>query len=223
MFERALIVEDVTATREWLTGLVHSAFPSAGAYHAGDLRAARDWFAANMATSAKTIALVDIGLPDGSGIDLIREVGGRYPEVELVVTTIYDDDANLLGAMAAGAHSYLLKDRPVDELTALLRRIGGGETALSPPMARRLLDHFRRHASFMTADAAQNGHQSVALTPRENEVLGMIGRGLTLNEAGHALTISSQTVATHVKSIYRKLGITSRAEAALAAARRQLT
>lgn len=221
MFDRALIVEDVAATREWLTGLVHAAFPRAGVYHAGDLRAARGWIAANDAGATRTIALVDIGLPDGSGIDLIRAVAERRRDVEIVVTTVYDDDANLLRAMAAGAHSYLLKDRPADELVSLLRRIGDGETALSPPMARKLLDHFRRHATFVTADAGSCDDPD--LTARETEVLGMIGRGLTLAEAGGALKISGQTVATHVKSIYRKLGITSRAEAALEAVRRQLT
>ncbi|CAN5378401.1 response regulator transcription factor [soil metagenome] len=222
MFECALIVEDIATTREWMTNLVHSAYPLAGVYHAGNLRAARDWFVGNGERAEKTIALVDIGLPDGSGIDLIREVATRHPNVELVVTTIYDDDMNLLKAMAAGAHSYLLKDRPAEELIALLRRIGDGEAALSPPMARLLLGHFRRHATFMTVDVTST-LGGPDLTGRETEVLGMIGRGLTLNEAGRALSISSQTVATHVKSIYRKLGITSRAEAALAATRRQLT
>ena len=104
---------------------------------------------------------------------------------------------------------------------ALLRRIGEGEAALSPPVARRLLDHFRRHATFMTAGAAE--HDEPELTARENDVLGMIARGLTLVEAGKALGISRSTVASHVKTVYRKLGVTSRAEAALEATRRRLT
>lgn len=220
-FEQALIVEDVLATREWLTGLVHAAFERAGVYFASDLRTARAWFAEGGAAGRTTIALIDIGLPDGSGIDLIREVSAAHPHVQLVVTTIYDDDANLLHAMAAGADSYLLKDRPAEEIVALLRRIGAGEAALSPPVARRLLDHFRRHATFMTAGAAE--HDEPELTARETDVLGMIARGLTLAEAGKALGISRSTVASHVKTVYRKLGVTSRAEAALEATRRRLT
>jgi DNA-binding NarL/FixJ family response regulator len=220
-FEQALIVEDILATRQWLTGLVHTAFERAGVYFASDLRTARAWFAEGGAAERRTIALIDIGLPDGSGIDLIREVSTAHPHVQLVVTTIYDDDAHLMQAMAAGADSYLLKDRPADELVALLRRIGDGEAALSPPMARRLLDHFRRHATFMTAGAAESGEPD--LSARESEVLGMIARGLTLNEAGKALGISRSTVASHVKTVYRKLGVTSRAEAALEATRRRLT
>ena len=220
-FEQALIVEDILATRQWLTGLVHTAFERAGVYFASDLRTARAWFADGGATERRTIALIDIGLPDGSGIDLIREVSATHPHVQLVVTTIYDDDAHLMQAMAAGADSYLLKDRPAEELVALLRRIGDGEAALSPPMARRLLDHFRRHATFMTAGATESNEPD--LSARESEVLGMIARGLTLNEAGKALGISRSTVASHVKTVYRKLGVTSRAEAALEATRRRLT
>ena len=223
---RTLIVEDIAATRDWLSGLVHQAFPTTGVYHAATLAEARGWVRANPATDgvggSDVLFLVDLGLPDGSGVDLIRELGDSHPGAQLVVSTIFDDDAHLMQAMAAGAHSYLLKDRPAEELVELLRRIGRGEVALSPPMARRLLEHFRGHATFVTAGTTADSAER-ALTARETEVLRMIGRGLTLAEAGVALAISAQTVATHVKAIYRKLGITSRAEAALEAARRRLT
>jgi len=221
-FRQALVVEDIVATRDWLTGLVHSAFHNVGVYHAGDLRSARAWFAQQPGAGAGTLALVDLGLPDGSGINLIREVRDSHPHAQLVVTTIYADDDHLLRAMAAGAHSYLLKDRPATEIVELLRRVGAGEVAMSPPMARRMLALFRSHAGFMTAGTTATQHED-RLTPRETEVLALIGRGLTLPEASIALGISSQTVASHVKAIYRKLGINSRAEAAMEAVRRQLT
>lgn len=221
-FRHALVVEDISATRDWLTGLVHEAFDDIGVYHAEDLRSAREWFAQRPGDGGDVLALVDLGLPDGSGVDLIREVSGSHPAAQLVVTTVYADDDHLMQAMAAGASSYLLKDRPAEEIVGLLRRIGGGEVALSPPMARRLIDQFRVHAGFMTAGSA-TVLQPEALTRRETEVLAIIGRGLTLPEAGGALGISSQTVASHVKAIYRKLGINSRAEAAMEAVRRKLT
>lgn len=221
--DRTLIVEDIAATRAWLTGLVHDAFPAIGVWHAATMAEARAWAKAN-GDSDGLLFLIDLGLPDGTGIDLIRELTESHPLARLVVSTIYDDDLNLMQAMAAGAQSYLLKDRPAEELAELLRRIGHGEVALSPPMARRLLGHFRTHATFVTAGSSSPGDApEQALTPRETEVLRLIGRGLTLAEAGSALVISAQTVATHVKAIYRKLGITSRAEAALEAARRRLT
>ena len=223
-FLHALVIEDIVVTRDWLSGLLHTAFPNVGVYHAGDLRSAREWFSGHGGDGAGTLALVDLGLPDGSGVDLIREAQLSHPAVHLVVTTVYDDDKHLMLAMAAGAHSYLLKDRPEPELVELLRRIGQGEVAISPPMARRLMDHFRVHANFMTAGAATAARDdAAALTNRETDVLAMIGRGLTLPEAGSALAISGQTVATHVKAIYRKLGINSRAEAAMEAVRRNLT
>ena len=223
-FLHALVIEDIVVTRDWLSGLLHTAFPNVGVYHAGDLRSAREWFSGHGGDGAGTLALVDLGLPDGSGVDLIREAQLSHPAAQMVVTTVYDDDKHLMLAMAAGAHSYLLKDRPEPELVELLRRIGQGEVAISPPMARRLMDHFRVHANFMTAGAATAARDdAAALTNRETDVLAMIGRGLTLPEAGSALAISGQTVATHVKAIYRKLGINSRAEAAMEAVRRNLT
>lgn len=221
-FAQALIVEDIAATRDWLSALVHATFPAIGVYNAADLATARAWVTGAVRTPG-ALYLIDLGLPDGSGVELIREVAKIDPAARLVVTTIYDDDAHLLHAMAAGAHSYLLKDRPREEFADLLQLVGRDEVALSPPMARRLLDHFRHHAAFITAGALSPPDEAVALTTREEEVLRLIGRGLTLLEAGRVLAISPQTVATHVKSVYRKLGITSRAEAALEAARRQLT
>ena len=163
--------------------------------------------------------MVDLGLPDGSGVDLIRDLRQSHPEVQVVVTTVYDDDAHLMHAMAAGAHGYILKDREIGELRDVLRRIERGETALSPAVARRMLDQFRTHARFVTA----SGEEQAALTPRETDVLRLIGRGLTLAEAAEVLGLSSQTVGGYVKQIYRKLGIATRAEAALEAARRCLT
>lgn len=221
-FAQALVVEDVAATRDWLSGLLHAAFPAIGVYHAADLTRARHWLRGPV-RAAGALYLIDLGLPDGSGIDLIREIAALDPTARLVVTTIYDEDRYLLHAMAAGAHSYLLKDRSPEEFTDLLRRVGRDEVALSPPMARRLLDHFRQHATFVTANVAIKPDDPPSLTAREEEVLRLIGRGLTLVEAGSALAISPQTVGSHVKAIYRKLGITSRAEAALEAARRRLT
>ena len=221
-FRQAVVIEDITATRDWLTGLIHAAFDDIGVFHAGDLRGAREWFVQRPGDGGDTLALVDLGLPDGSGVDLIREVSTSHPSAQLVVTTIYADDDHLMQAMAAGASSYLLKDRAPEEMVELLRRIGAGEAALSPPMARRLIDRFRAHAGFMIAGATSIG-QPELLTARETEVLAIIGRGLTLLEAGGTLGISAQTVASHVKAIYRKLGINSRAEAAMEAVRRKLT
>lgn len=215
----AFIVEDIAETRSWLVKVAREAFGDIVVDTAVDMRTARKWLADHMPCPAGLVALIDLGLPDGSGIDLIRELRDFHPEVEIVVTTVYDDDGHLLRAMAAGAHGYLLKDRDAAELVTRLRGLDHGQAPISPAIARRILDQFRLHASFMSAGPTA----AEALTARETEVLRLIGRGLTLAEAASVLTLSSQTVATHVKNIYRKLGIASRAEAALEANRRNLT
>ena len=215
---RAFVVEDIAETRDWLVGLLREAFGEIEIETASDLKSASAWLASRGPFDGDMVALVDLGLPDGSGIDLIRELRESHPLVQIVVTTIYDDDGHLVHAMAAGAHGYLLKDRDAGELIGQLRGLNRGEAAISPAIARRILEQFRVHATFVAA----SDDEGRLLTPRETEVLRLIGRGLTLNEAADVLGLSNLTVATHVKNIYRKLGITSRAEAALEAARRSL-
>lgn len=215
----AFIVEDIAETSRWLRQVLRQAFGDIDIAEAGDLRGARDWFARRAVGDAGLIVLVDLGLPDGSGVDLIHELRDRRPDAQIVVTTIYDDDRRVLEAMAAGAHGYLLKDRDASELVRQLRGLDRGEAPIAPVIARRILDHFRAHARFMTVGR----DETQTLTPRETEVLRLIGRGLTLGEAARVLGLSSQTIPTYVKGIYRKLGIASRAEAALEAARRNLT
>lgn len=197
-----LIVEDLPDTLAWLAAVARE-ITGAEPAMAASLSAARAWVARRPA--GPLLALVDIGLPDGSGLSLVAELA-RDPAATAVVTTIFDDDETLIAAFAAGAHGYLLKSAGRADVEARLRALDAGEVAISPSMARRLLQRLRQPPAAASA-----------LTPREREVLSMIGRGLTLGEAGVVLGISSQTVATHVKTIYRKLNIASRAEAALEA------
>ena len=157
------------------------------------------------------LVLFDVGLPDGSGSALIEEIVARFPKALVIVTTVYDDEESLLEALAAGAQGYLLKDQDGPAIAHRLAMIEHGEVPISPAIARRLLQRLRPEAP-----------SGVALSPRETEVLRMIGRGLKSSEVAEILAISPQTVATHVKTIYRKLEITSRAEAALEARRRGL-
>lgn len=214
---RALIVEDLPDTGAWLAGVLSEAF---GAVHVAvreDLRGARAWLHTEDARAEPLLALVDLGLPDGSGLELIAELQRDRPGARVVVSTVLDDDDHLLRALAAGAEGYLLKYRDRAELVSLLRRMDGDEAPISPTLARRILDRFRAQAREALAAPAP-----VQLTERETEVLRLIGRGLILREVASVLSVSAHTVAHHVKSIYAKLGIASRAEAALEAARRKL-
>ncbi len=216
-----LIVEDQADTRTWLVDILGQTFPGMEIAQAANFTAARSWLRARRSTAdtlAFTIALVDIGLPDGSGIDLIRDLNAHHVGALPIVTTIYNDDTHLFDAIAAGAKGYLLKDQDADMLAHYLRRIEMGDPPLSPSIARRMLEHFRTHPPM-----PRNDTPAATLTPRETEVLRLIGRGLRVAEAARVLELSEHTVADYVKAIYAKLNISSRAEAGLEAARRGLT
>jgi DNA-binding NarL/FixJ family response regulator len=206
-----LLIEDQPRTRDWMLGVLASAFPDLRIETVGTLKAAHAWL--DRHAGELWLAIVDIGLPDGSGVDIVRRLQRENPDVLPVVATIYDDDAHLFEAIAAGARGYVLKDEEADLLVNYLRRIERGEPPLSPSIAHRMLSHFR--VPTVAKDEA-------GLSPRETEVLTLLARGLTVSEAARRLSLQPQTVASYVKVIYQKLCITSRAEATREAVKRGL-
>lgn len=211
----ALVVEDIPEINQWLTEMVLQVFPLITVHQAFDLRQAREILPSH---SAYQLALIDLGLPDGSGLDLIHEIAISHPETIQIVTSIYDDDAHLFTALKAGASGYLLKDHTPEIFQQYLKQLEFGVPALSPSIARKMLAYFQGCSS-----TPKNNQLSVALTLRETEVLGCIGRGMRISQTAQMLHISEHTVSGYVKDIYRKLNISSRAEAALEADRRGLT
>ena len=209
--KKALIVEDVTETRKWLREVTENCFEGCDVYETKNVREALF----SIKGHDFDLALVDLGLPDGSGIDVVQKLAACEHDVMIIVATVMGDDASVVGAISAGANGYLLKDSLPDVFERQLRQIEQGIPALSPSIARRILDHFRTTAEPEQPDAN--------LTPRERDVLGLIGRGLRNADAAKALGLTESTIASHIKSIYMKLGISSRAEAALQAARLGLT
>jgi DNA-binding NarL/FixJ family response regulator len=165
------------------------------------------------------LALVDLGLPDGSGHEVLNALRELQPQSISVVVTIHDDDEHLFPALQAGAFGYLLKEQPQDLLVAQLHRIAQGEPPLSPSIARRVISYFTQ-AQTRRSLQVQALEDQIALSERENDVLLRVSKGFTLPEIAKQLSISRHTVADHVKQIYRKLGVSSRAEAALEAVRR---
>jgi DNA-binding NarL/FixJ family response regulator len=155
------------------------------------------------------VLLCDLGLPDGSGIPLIREAAGRYPESDIIVITIFADQTKVLDSIKAGARGYLLKDEHFDNCASSIREIRRGGSPISPIIARQLLKQLQ--------PAAAAGKSSTKtpdiLTPRELEVLNLLSRGFSYAEIGGILSLSTQTIATYVKSIYRKMEVSSRSEA----------
>ncbi len=214
-----LVVEDLPEYSVWLQRTLMSAWPEAQVHAVATLAAARAWL--QQAPPHFRLALIDLSLPDGPGIELIAMVAARHPQARAVVTTIFDDDAHLFGALAAGADGYLLKGMPADELMEHLDAIQTGAPPLSPAIARRMLEHFRQTSPVAAPPPSAVGDLT-PLTPRELEVLRYIGRGLRVAETARLLELTENTVAGYVKSLYRKLNVSSRAEAAHEAARRGL-
>jgi Response regulator containing a CheY-like receiver domain and an HTH DNA-binding domain len=206
-----LVVEDLQDSAAWLKNALEGAFVGIAVSTAATLAAGLREFD----RIRPDIALVDLGLPDGSGIDVITHAVEVLPECCCVVTTIYADDHHLFPALRAGAQGYLLKDQPVERVIAQLQAIERGEPPLSPAIAQRLLKVF-------TGDSQTAEPADARLTPRERETLTLIAKGYRLPEVASALEVSRNTAAGFIKSVYRKLRISSRAEAALEAARRGL-
>lgn len=215
--DHALIVEDLPQVREWLVSVLAQAFPAMQVTLAGR----RDQALVCIAERSFDLALVDLGLPDGSGVDVVAALRHHQAKALAVVVTIYDDDEHLFPALQAGAFGYLLKDQPQEVLVAQLLRMTEGEPPLSPPIARRVLAHFAGGMQRREALARQV-EELVHLTDRETEVLQRVAKGYTLPEIAQQFGLSRHTVADYIKQIYRKLNVSSRAEAALEAARRGL-
>ena len=161
------------------------------------------------------VLLCDLGLPDGTGITLIAETSRRYPDTDIIVITIFADQAKVLASIKAGARGYILKDERFDDCVAGIREIRRGGSPISPIIARQLLQQLQ---------PARTGKGGVSdgegLSPREAEVLGLLARGFSYAEIAGLLTLSPQTVGTHVKNLYRKLEVNSRSEAVFEASSR---
>ena len=155
------------------------------------------------------VLLTDLGLPDGSGRDLIAACAARHPRCDIMVVSMFGDERNVLTAIEAGASGYILKDGRPEDIALAIQDLRAGGSPMSPLIARRLLARVRGGTA-ATADAAA---AMPLLTPRESETLDLIARGYTYQETARLMGVSMSTVQTHVKSMYGKLAVRSRAEA----------
>jgi DNA-binding NarL/FixJ family response regulator len=218
---RLLVVENNRETRAWIAESLKSAFAGANVTAVGTFaEAQRLLFCRDNTRRDFDIALLDIALPDGNGIDLVRRMSIYLPGTMPIMLTSVDDDANLFDALSAGAMGYILKSAKAAHLIEQLKRIDHNEPPISSRIAHRILAYFRISNPAARSDiglaAATN------LTNREIEVLRLLGKGLTSAEIAGILGFSQNTCATHIKAIYRKLNVSSRAEAAIEADRRGL-
>lgn len=152
------------------------------------------------------VLLVDLGLPDGSGIDMIRATRKAWPDCAIMVATLFGDEARVLAAFAAGASGYLLKGSASADITAEIRTLRAGGSPISPMIARHLLRHFQ-------VATPEQEHGPVQLSSREQQVLRLITLGHSVPEIAEHLAVSPWTVQTYVRRVYEKLGVTSKAAA----------
>jgi DNA-binding NarL/FixJ family response regulator len=162
------------------------------------------------------VLLVDLGLPDISGIEVIRHASQTLPKCECMVVTVFGDEEHVLASIEAGAAGYLLKDASEENFLAGIRELIAGGSPISPIIARRLLRRFQTESA--PVDAPTSG-SDVALSDREREILLLASKGFNYPEMGKLMGISPHTVTSHVKKIYRKLAVHSRGEAVFEANR----
>ncbi|MBK9251415.1 MAG: response regulator transcription factor [Proteobacteria bacterium] len=210
-----LAVDDHRAAREWIGAAVLAAFPVATLHTAPN---ARDAIAMLLAQPVD-LAVIDIGLPDASGLEVLRVLRQRRPDCLAIIATVFDDDAHLFAALRAGAAGYLLKDQSRESLAESLLGLLQGRPALSAGVARRLVAHFVAVDPPGGSSTAVSAEPIPALTGRERDVLQLVSKGCSVPETAKVLGISAHTAHGYVKDVYRKLAVSSRAEAALAANR----
>lgn len=158
------------------------------------------------------VLLVDLGLPDISGLSVIQACHRRYPHTDIMVVTMFGDEANMMAAFAQGARGYLLKDGSEQDLARHVKDLNAGGSPVTPVIARQLLARLAPDES-QARSMATSGDRLNMLSARELEILSTLGRGYTYAEVADLLGISVWTVQTHVKNIYSKLDVHSRAEA----------
>lgn len=158
------------------------------------------------------VMLIDLGLPDGSGIDLIRQVSARRPDVDIMVVTVFGDEHHVVSSIEAGATGYILKDSTPADVISCIRLLRAGGSPVSPVVARSVLRAIRNRMAPQVARTAAPTEPN-PLSARETEILQLLAKGMSFNEIGDILSISPHTVTAHIKKIYRKLQVHSRGEA----------
>ncbi|MDH6574695.1 response regulator transcription factor [Kitasatospora sp. MAP5-34] len=159
------------------------------------------------------VAVLDVRLPDGDGVTVCRELRSRMPQLACLMLTSFDDDDALLDAIMAGAAGYVLKQVKGADLVTAVRTVASGQSMLDPATTTQLMESLR-HRDEAAADPAL-----AALTPREREILALIGKGETNRQIGEDLYLAEKTVKNHISRILAKLGVDRRIQAAVIATR----
>jgi DNA-binding NarL/FixJ family response regulator len=172
---------------------------------------------------AVQVLLVDLGLPDQSGLEVIRACKSIRPQTEIMVVTMFGDEGNMIRAFEAGAAGYLLKDGTEDELAQHIKSLHAGGSPMSPIIARQLLSRMGKSQLKPDADPNPNSNETPRtepqttapslLTEREEAVLHLLARGYTYNELAKELGVTINTIQTHIRGLYAKLEVHSKSQA----------
>jgi two-component system NarL family response regulator len=212
---KLLIVDDHAIFREGLRALLdmEEDFTVIGEASRGDEAVTV------VADVAPDVILLDLHLPDGSGSDFCRELLQVSPESKVLILSAYDDDEEVRAALIAGASGYVLKTVGGERLADNIRSVHGGEVLLAPPIAAKVV----RQLSRLQEETGRREEALDALTPREREVFFLASRGLKNAEIANELYLSEKTIKTHLRNIYNKLNLASKAELRLFAVKMGLT
>ena len=158
------------------------------------------------------VAVLDARLPDGSGIDVCRDIRSEFPAIKCLILTSYDDDEALFAAIMAGAAGYVLKQIVGNDLLDVVRKVADGQSLLDPAVTQRVLDRLRDGGASEPAELR-------SLTPQERRILELVAEGLTNRQIGEQLFLAEKTVKNYVTSILTKLGLERRTQAAVLASK----
>ena len=228
---RVLVVEDDPDMREFFAASVTRCPELTLVASLGTVDEAMTWLA--QPSNSVDVLLTDLGLPDGSGLQVIRQAIRLHPACEPLVISMFGDEDNVLASIEAGALGYIHKDSAPDDIARTILDMRAGASPISPMIARRILSKYRQrqvqahHDKVPTSDtpsrAAPPMPQELVsgslLTPREQEVLALIARGFSYSEIARLQSLTVHTVRTHIKNMYAKLSVHSKTEAVFEATR----
>ena len=210
---RVLLVDDHEIVRRGLRAVLQERAEIAVVGEAGTVQSGIE----EAARLQPDIVVMDLRLPDGSGVEACREIRSQSPDTKVIILTSYADEDALFAAVMAGASGYVLKDLDPDRLQEAIVTVGRGGSLLEPKLATAVLERLRRGGAQHPAD-----DKFSTLSPQEDRILGYIGEGLTNREIAELLNLSEKTIKNYVSQIYAKLHIKRRSQAATIATERRL-
>jgi DNA-binding NarL/FixJ family response regulator len=209
---KILIVDDHALVRRGMSHVVRESFPKADIFEAGTAAEALE----AMSSTEVNIALVDVRMPHADGLELLHEMKERWPDVPVIMLTSFDHAQYVRRALAEGAAGYMLKDATPEDLEQAINvALSGGGNVLSPKVIANLFESIDASSSPDVPKGTHRPHS--ALTQRETDILSLLAEGKSNRDISRSLYLSEKTVKAHLAAIFRKLGVSNRTQAAMAA------